>query len=88
MTLDKNGQESNRGPPITLSRNFLVHRLIAATFLRAPTLSMYPAGALIEVHHLAPCGDKSKNEPRYITWLSNVQNTMENFIVTLHPDIY
>jgi len=36
-----------------------IHRLVASTFLKPHTA---PAGTIMEVHHKALMGDKSKNE--------------------------
>ena len=43
-------------------------------------------GTLIEVHHIGQIGDKSHNDPRYLSWLTNVENIRENFLTTLSPD--
>ncbi len=84
VTLDVNRLETSQPEPRRLSTLF-VHRLIGTTFLKEPT--HYKKGTLIEVHHIGAIGNKSHNDPRYIKWLSNIENTNENFQQTIFPDV-
>jgi hypothetical protein len=60
------------------------HRMVAATFLTTPP---FKANALIGVHHIGDRHDKNKNDPRYISWMTNVDNIMQDFYTTLQPDV-
>jgi hypothetical protein len=78
-----NGQ-SEKVSQYSRSSGIFAHRMVAATFLKTPP---YSNGVTFGVHHLAKRGDKSQNDPRYICWLTHLQNVRQDFFPTLKPDI-